>query len=233
MKTIGILGGLGPESTIAYYAHITRKYYEKYHNYAYPDILIYSLSLEPFIKIGYELPDRVKAAIEAMHRAGADFVVASCNSIHIVYDQLVKELPIPWLSIMDSTAEEIKRIGIERVGLLGTIFTMSKGFYRNALARDGIVTITPETSAQEQINKIIFSELITAVIREESRRFVLDCIERLMDRGAQGVVLACTELPFLIQQEQVRLPVFNTTAIHAQKALDVALADDALLPEES
>ena len=223
MKTIGILGGLGPESTLEYYRYITRTYYQRYADYAYPEVVIYSLSFQKFIEAGYDLPGEVKAAIEKLHRAGADFVVASCNSVHLVYDRVAGEVPIPWVSIMDATAEQITARGLSKVGLLGTIFTMGQGFYQQALARHGIETVTPGPEAQSKVNEIIFAELVRAEIKEASRRFVLDCIEDLGRNGAQGIVLGCTELPFLIKQEHTALPVFDTTTIHAQKALDLAL----------
>ncbi len=224
MKTIGIIGGLGPESTISYYSYITRKYYESYRDYAYPEIIIYSLHFSEFINVGYEAAPKIIAVIDRLARAGADFVVAACNSIHIVYDEVAKNIPIPWISIMDVTGEKVKEAGISKVGLLGTIFTMSKGFYQKALARFGIECLTPPADAQDEINRVIYDELVIADVKDESRRFVLGCIEELGQRGAQGVVLACTELPFLIQQDDTALPVFDTTVIHAQKALELAVA---------
>jgi aspartate racemase len=224
MKTIGIIGGLGPESTVSYYSYITRKYYETYGDYAYPEIIIYSVSFSEFIDVGYEAAPKVTAVIERLARAGADFVVAACNSIHIVYDEVAKNIPIPWISIMDVTGEKVKEAGISKVGLLGTVFTMTKGFYQKALAGFGIECITPPADAQDEINRIIFDELVIASVRDDSKQFVLGCIEALGQRGAQGVVLACTELPFLIQQDDTALPVFDTTAIHAQKALELAMA---------
>ena len=230
MKRIGILGGLGPESTAAYYNYITRKYYATHHDYAYPEIIVYSLTFKPYIDAGYFKPDDVKAALCALHRAGADFAVAACNSIHIVYEQIHGDLPLPWVSIMDATAEAIKARGMKKVGLLGTIFTMSKGFYQRAFAAHGLETLTPEPAAQRRINDIIFGELITATIVPESKRFMLDCAEELAGRGAEGVVLGCTEIPFLVQQPDTKVPVFDTTVIHAQKALDLALAADPGTP---
>jgi len=149
--------------------------------------------------------------------------VAACNSIHIVYEQLEGQLPIPWVSIMDVTAEHVKARGIETVGLLGTVFTMGKGFYQRAFERHGLRTLVPQAESQQTVNGIIYDELVRADVRPESKRAVLDCIEELRDAGAEGVVLGCTELPFLIQQGDRTLPVFDTTAIHAQKALELAL----------
>ena len=223
MKTIGILGGLGPESTIAYYSYITRTYYETYGDYAYPQIIIYSASFKEYIEAGYEIPDKVKTAIESLHRAGADFVVAACNSVHIVYEEVAKDSPIPWISIIDVVAEEVKKRGMNKVGLLGTIFTMSKGFYQEQLAKHGLEAITPDPEAQKKINTIIFGELVKGEVKEDSRKFVLKCVEELKRNGAEGVVLGCTELPFLIQQKDTTVPVIDSAALHAQRALDFAL----------
>jgi len=223
MKKIGILGGLGPESTIAYYSYITRKYYEVYSNYSYPEIIIYSLSFSEFIEVGYEAAPKVKGAIESLCRAGADFVIAACNSIHIVYDEVVKDIPIPWINIIDVTAEEIRKSCIQRVGLLGTVFTMSKGFYQDRLIKHGIETVVPDEKHQQRINQIIYTELVKNKTKDESKQFVLKCIEKLRGKGAEGIVLGCTELPFLIQQKDMAIPVFDTAAIHAQKALDLSM----------
>jgi len=223
MKTIGILGGLGPESTVSYYTHITRHYYALRGDYAYPNIVVYSMSFRPIIEAGYDAPDEVLAAIESLHRAGADFVVAACNSIHLVYERVAPQAPIPWVSIMDATAEAITAGNLSRVGLLGTRFTMGKGFFQKALSRHGIEALVPEEDAREEINRIIFDELVRNDVRADSRTFVQGCIETLQKRGAEGIVLGCTELPFLIRSEDSPLPVFDTAEIHANKALEMAM----------
>ena len=223
MKKIGILGGLGPESTIVYYEYITRKYYEKYGNYQYPEIIIYSVSFEEFINKGYEMADKVKNAIISLYKAGADFVVAACNSVHIVYDKIANELPIPWISIIDAAAEEIQKNNLRKVGLLGTIFTMSRDFYKKGLLKQGIEAITPDAGDQKRINEIIYQELVLKKIKDSSRREIQEIIKKLEREGAEGIVLACTELPFLITQKDSSLRIFDTTTIHAQKALNLAL----------
>ncbi|MFH1905466.1 MAG: amino acid racemase [bacterium] len=225
MKKIGILGGLGPESTIAYYEYITCEYYRRYGNYAYPEIIIYSLSFQEIIDAGYEAAEKIKTAIENLYRAGADFVIATCNSIHIVYEEVSKNIPIPWISIIDVTAEEIKKNDINKVGLLGTIFTMGKGFYEKGLSQHRIETIIPSTDDQKKINNIIYKELVLNELRDESRCIILEIIEKLNRKGVQGIVMGCTELPFLIKHEDVNIKIFNTTIIHAQKALDFALEE--------
>ena len=223
MKTIGILGGLGPESTMAYYAYITRKYHELRDDYAYPEILIHSFNFQDFIKAGYELPERIKAAIEGLHRAGADFVVASCNSLHIIYEQVARDIPIPWLSIMDATAERIKQTGLRKVALLGTVFTTENDFYHNVLAKYDIEVVTPPKEACRKINRIIYSELVKGEVKDNSRRTVLEIIEELGQQKVKGIVLGCTELPFLIEQKDTSLKLFDATTIHAHKALEMAL----------
>lgn len=223
MKTIGLLGGLGPESTIEYYTYITRRYYEIHSDYEYPNIVIYSLSLGEFVESAYELPDRVREAIDTLRVAGADFVVAACNSVHVVYDQVSRQVSVPWISIMEPVAERLAEAGMTKVGLLGTIFTMRGVFYQHALAERGIDVIVPETEAQEAIDDIIYGELVRRELRQESRLFMLGVIGRLWSRGAQGMVLGCTELPFLVQQSQTDVPLFDTTSIHAEKALTISL----------
>ena len=223
MKTIGIIGGLGPESTCEFYRLITRYYYDRYGDYNYPEIIIYSVIFKKFIDCGYESAGEIKQTIESLHRAGADFVVAPCNSIHLVYEKVSQDIPIPWISIMDATAESVRRKNLNKVGLLGTHFTMSRNFYRDALFGHGIETVVPGKDSQKTINNIIFNELVRNSINEKSRRSAVHCIEDLQNKGAQGIVLGCTELPFLISQKDVSIPVFDTTALYAHKALDLAL----------
>ncbi len=226
MKKIGILGGLGPESTVSYYLYIIHKYQEEHKDFAYPEIIIYSLNFQKFINAGYEIPDEVKTAIGKLHDAGADFAVAACNSVHIVYDEIKNDLPIPLISIIDVTGDEIKKSGMKKVGLLGTIFTMSKGFYKKGLARMGIETILPEMDDMTTVNKIIYEELVKNEVNNESRLKVCKIIENLARKGAEGIILGCTELPFLIKQPDTTIKVFDTTAIHAQRALEIALEID-------
>jgi len=224
MKTIGILGGLGPESTAAYYETITRAYHELRGDYSYPPIIVYSLSFQPYIDAGYDLPAETLDAIERLAVAGADFVVAACNSVHLVYDEIAPEVSVPWVSIMDATAEEILEAGMRKVGLLGTRFTMTKGFFGRALTERGIETITPEAEGDiETVNRIIYDELVLNVVEDGSREAVLEVAGRLARRGAEGIVLGCTELPFLVRQSDTDTPVFDTTAIHCHKALSIAV----------
>jgi len=225
VKTIGIIGGLGPESTGEFYRLITRGYYERFNDYNYPEIIIYSVNFARFIDAGYESPDEIKKVIDRLNKAGADFVVAPCNSIHLVYEEVSKDIPIPWYSIMDATAESIKSHNLNKIGLLGTRFTMSNSFYRDALQKNGIETITPDRDSQMKINDIIYQELVRNIVKENSKRCVIRCVEELQRVGAQGIILGCTELPFLINQKDTGIPVFDTTTLYAQKTLELALTE--------
>jgi len=169
------------------------------------------------------LPDRVRRAIEGLSRAGADFVVAACNSVHVVYHELDGTLPIPWVSIMDAAGEKLSDHGLRRVGLLGTVFTMQNDFYARTLKAYGVDVLVPAIADQEKLNTIIYEELVRNTVTPESRQTVQGMIASLRQEGADGVILGCTELPFLIRPEDADLPVFDTTAIHARKALALAL----------
>ncbi|MFQ6076847.1 MAG: aspartate/glutamate racemase family protein [Candidatus Bathyarchaeia archaeon] len=227
-KRIGILGGLSPESTITYYEYITRTYYERFGDYNYPEILIYSVNFQEFVDWQKEgrwdrAADKMVEALAALHRAGADFGVIATNTMHIVFDEVQERSPMPLISIIDATAEAIKRESIRVVGLLGTIFTMSESFYRDGLSKHGIKTLVPNRDDQQYINRVIYGELTVGKILPESRKGFVRIVEDLKSRGGQGVVLGCTEIPLLMREEDCDTRLFNTTTIHAEKALEYAV----------
>lgn len=224
MKKIGIIGGLGPESTIYSYREITREYYRRHGDHAYPGIVIDSLSFQPFIDAGYELPGRVGESLSRLSAAGADFAIAPCNSLHLVHGRVAPESPIPWVSIAEPVVERARRSGHGKVLLLGTVFTMGSDFFPRAFSRAGIETILPAPDEREAVNRVIYRELVRGEVLGESRALVAAVIERLAREGAGGVVLACTELPLLLRPGDVSIEVFDTTAIQAHHALDLALA---------
>ena len=232
---------MGPEATAYYYSYITREYHQKFGDYAYPEIIIYSLSSQDIIDglrltkpeltaDTSEVAGKVQRAIEKLHQAGADFVIAACNTIHFVFEKVSKDIPIPWISIMEPVAERITQAGLKKVALLGSTLTARGGFYQRNFDTYGIECIIPDADDQERVNEIIFSELVLAEAREASHSFVVDCINRLIGRGAQGVVLACTELPFLIDAKDVTVPLLKTSDIHAQKALCLAVGEASIEP---
>jgi aspartate racemase len=230
-RKIGILGGLSPESTISYYSYITRTYTERYGDYSYPEIIIYSVSLEKYHTWRNEgrwdkITDDMISAAGALERAGADFGVLATNTMHLVFDEFQSAVRIPFLNLIDTTTEAIKRRHISAVGLLGTRFTMSHDFFRNRLAEGGITAIVPNAEDQETVHRVIEEELCRGLIREESRREYRAIIDTMRERGAEGVILGCTEIPLLVDEQQCELPLFDTAALHAEKALQYAVGEE-------
>jgi len=227
-KKIGILGGLSPESTVIYYLRIVRRYQELFGDHSYPEIIIYSMSFQKFVDWmardrWNEITDELIRGIRNLAAAGADFALIATNTMHLVFDEVEKASPIPLISIVDATAEAIKKEKINTVGLLGTVFTMEGDFYRHGLAKYGIETIVPKKADRDYINKVIFEELCRGLIRDESRNNFKRIIEELTERGAEGIVLGCTEIPLLIDEMGVSTRIFDTTKIHADKALEFAV----------
>ena len=228
MRKIGILGGMSPESTTLYYEHITRTYTARFGDYGYPEILIYSVNFQKFADWQHSgqwnLAAREMAeALERLHVAGADFGLIATNTMHIVFDEVQRAVKMPLLSIIQATADSIVAAGIRSVGLLGTKFTMTEPFFRNGLERSGMKALVPEAGDQQRINEVIYQELCRGEIRPSSRQLFLEIIEGLRGRGAEGIVLGCTEIPLLVEPKDCALPLFNTALLHAAKALDFAL----------
>jgi aspartate racemase len=227
-KRIGILGGLTPESTIIYYQHIVHRYEQLHGDHGYPEVVIYSVTFQQFEDwMEAEQWDRVEegliAALKRLAAAGADFAVMATNTMHLLLPRLQEASPIPILSIVDATARAILRAGLRTVGLLGTRFTMEKPFYAEGLARHGIASVVPDKADRELIHRVIMQELSLGVLRDESRQAYLRVIDALVARGAQGIVLGCTEIPLLVKPEHTRIPLFDTATIHAEEALEGAV----------
>jgi aspartate racemase len=230
VKKIGILGGMSPESTTLYYEHITRTYTERHGDYAYPEVLIYSVSFQKYVEWQrsgqwHAAARDMAASFEGLRRAGADFGLIATNTMHYVFDEVQQAVGMPLVSIVDATVESIQAAGLASVGLLGTMFTMRERFFLDGLERGGIGALVPEMELQPKLHHIIFEELCRGEILPESRQIFLDAISDLRRRGAQGIILGCTEIPLLVRPEDCDLPLFNTATIHASKALELALAD--------
>jgi aspartate racemase len=229
MKKIGILGGMSPESTTLYYEHITRTYTERFGDYGYPEILIYSVNFQKFVEWQHrgqwqEAAEAMAEALERLHGAGADFGLIATNTMHIVFDEVQRAVHMPLLSIVQATADAIVKAGLRRVGLLGTKFTMSEPFFREGLERAGIAVNVPGPDDQQKMNEVIYRELCRGEIRPGSRELFLRIIGGLRERGAQGIILGCTEIPLLVEPQHCDLPLFNTTLLHAAQALEFALS---------
>lgn len=228
-KKIGILGGVSPESTTIYYEYITREYTKRYGNYSYPEIIIYSVSLQEFVDWQYQerwdlIADKMVEVLRALEKAGADFGLIAANTLHIVFDKVQREISIPLINIIEVTAEAIRKEGMKTVGLLGTIFTMSKDFYKAGLEARGIVTLVPDRKDQQFVNRVIYEELIRGLVKTESKEGYVKVVKKLKEKGAEGIVLGCTEIPLLIKERDCGVRLYDTTRIHAEKALNYAIS---------
>lgn len=227
-KKIGILGGMSPESTSTYYEYITRTYTERFGDFSYPEIIIYSVSFQPFVDWPSAgrwdlVAEALAESANRLEKAGADFIVIATNTMHIVFDEIQAKVNIPMLSLLDAVGQAIQAKNITKVGLLGTRFTMQNTFYADALQKYGVEVIVPESNEAVTVNQVIYDELVKGIINPESKKKFLAITNNLQERGAQGVILGCTEIPLLINTGDTNLPLFDTTTIHAEAALNFAL----------
>ncbi len=228
MKTIGLIGGMSWESSAVYYEIINKEINKRLGGVHSAEIVLYSFNFGEIEKLQHEnkwdeLTDKLKDVAQKLERAGADVILICTNTMHKLFDDVSASVSTPMIHIADATAEEIKKRGLTRVGLLGTKFTMEQDFYKKRFKKYGIDTLIPDLEERERIHSVIYNELVIGVIREESRQEFVRIIENLHRKGAQGVVLGCTEIPLLIKQEHVKIPIFDTTKIHALKAVEFAL----------
>jgi aspartate racemase len=229
MKTIGLIGGISWLSSVEYYRIINEyigKRMDKHHS---AKIVMYSMDLEELLPLQHqvrwdEIANITIDAAQKIERAGADFVLICANTMHKIADKVATNINIPLLHITDVTAKEIQLKGLRKVGLLGSKFTMMQEFYKGRLlTKYGLEVITPNQSDMETIHLIIENELIFGEIKEVSRQKYRAIIDKLVDNGAEGVILGCTEIPLLIKQEDSNVPLFDTTRIHALAAAKLAL----------
>lgn len=226
MKTLGIVGGLGSESTIDYYRSILALFREKTKNDGYPHILIDSLDVDLGIRLverqeWKELADYLADGFRRLARAGADFGLMAANTPHLVFDEVRKLSPIPLLSIVEATCDEVKRCGLKKVGLMGTGFTMAGRFYPEAFERNDIAMVTPSPEERAYIHEKYLGELLRGTFLPETRDRLLAIIERLKSQeSVEAVVLAGTELPLILRAETVAdVRLLDTTQIHVQAAV--------------
>jgi aspartate racemase len=231
MKTLGIVGGLGPESTIDYYRSIIAVFRERTNNEGYPHILIDSLDVDLGIQLVEEkdwqrLAGYLLDGFRRLADAGADFGLMAANTPHIVFDEVSRLSPIPLISIVEATCEEVKSRGLKRVGLLGTGFTMGGRFYPEVFERNGIALVTPSPEEQAYIHDKYLHELLLGTFLPETKNRLLEIIAMLKERdGIEGTVLAGTELPLILRAETAsNLPLLDTTQIHVRAAVREILA---------
>ena len=230
MKTIGLVGGMSWESTLEYYRVINQYTKERLGGFHSAKVVLYSVDFAEVESQQHEgrWDDLTRLMIDAaqrVERAGAEVLVICTNTMHKMADDVQGKIRIPVLHIVDAAAEAIKSRSIKKVGLLGTRFTMEQDFYKQRLIRNhGLEVIIPEEKEREAIHRILYNELCLGEIKEQSKGTFRAIIAGLKARGAQGIVLGCTEIPILVSQDDYRIPLFDTTTLHARAAVDFALA---------
>lgn len=221
MKTIGIVGGVGPESTVDYYQRII-KALRVPGSLAAPEIIIYSVSLEEVLELvgkreWNHLIYLLVAKIKALQKAGADFAVISANTPHVVFDEVQAKSPIPLISIVTATCDQARELGVKKVGLLGTRFTMEENFFSAPFAAAGISVVVPTPEEQAYIHQKLVDEIEIGIFTDETRSGLLAIVERMMERDRiDAVILGCTELPLILEKDEFGIKFLNTTAIHVE-----------------
>ena len=172
------------------------------------------------------LDDLMKTRARSLESAGAEMILICANTMHLCVNAIEKSTHIPVIHIAEVTANEIKKAKLAKVALLGTKFTMEKDFFRNILEAHGISVLLPDTEGRKKVHDIIYKELVRGIITDQSRRVYVSIIQNLIKKGAEGVILGCTEIPLLIKPGDIDIPLFNTTEIHAEKAVEISLEEN-------
>ncbi|MGX4201775.1 aspartate/glutamate racemase family protein [Bacillus sp. JK74] len=229
MKTIGLIGGMSWESSAEYYRIINEEIKTKLGGLHSAKCLLYSVDfkeIEHYQSIGAwdKAGEALGGVARSLEKAGADFIVICTNTMHKVLGYIQEMITIPILHIADATAEQIIRQDIRSIGLLGTKYTMEQDFYKSRIASHDINVIVPDDDERELINNIIYQELCLGEIKQSSKNIYKKIINNLVDRGAEGIILGCTEIGLLVKAEDSKVPLFDTTLIHAQKAVNKSLS---------
>ena len=220
MKKIGMIGGFGPESTLDYYRLMNEVYRQKVNDDSYPKILINSMDMSAMLKMVANkqwdvLVNWLLDGVNALYLGGADFGFISANTPHIVFDQIQKLSPIPLISIVEETRKEAERLGLKKIGLLGTSFTMESDFYQAVFDKSAISLVVPNEQEQQYIQQKLMSEIEQGQFLDSTRQELLNIIKRMVQENAiDGVVLGCTELPLILTKSEFGIPFLNTTKIH-------------------
>ena len=229
MKTIGLLGGMSWESSIEYERIINTEVRRRLGGVHSADLLVRSYDFAAIERLQADgdwdgAGELLASDARRLEAAGADLIVLCTNTMHLVADQIEAAIGVPFLHLADATALAVEKEGLETVALLGTRFTMEKDFYRGRLEQHGIRVIVPDAADRTVIHDVIYDELVQGQIVDQSRDSYLEIFEKLVQRGAQGVIAGCTEIELLVTPSDVTTPYFPTTLIHAMAAVDAALA---------
>ncbi len=229
MRIIGLLGGMSWESSVEYYRIVNERVRERLGGLHSAHCVLYSLDFAEIERLQVagqwdEAGKRLLTAATALQSAGAEVLVLCTNTMHKVVDVLIDGLDIPVLHLADTTAAAVRAAGLDRVGLLGTAFTMEQDFYTGRLAEHGLDVLVPDADERADVHRIIYEELVVGIVTEPSRQRYREVIDSLVARGAQGVILGCTEIELLVGPADSPVPVFPTTRLHAEAAVDHALS---------
>jgi aspartate racemase len=228
MKTIGLIGGMSWESSAQYYAIMNRAVRERLGGAHSADTLLYSVDFGEIEQLQHDgdwssLTARMVDAARRLEAGRADFILICSNTMHLMADEVAAAIDVPLLHVVDPAAAAIAQTGLKRVGLLGTAFTMEKAFYRDRLVAAGLEVLIPDATDRREVHRVIYEELVAGKIEATSRAAYRDVIARLVERGAQAIVLGCTEIMLLVDQSDSAVPLFDTTSLHALAAVDLAL----------
>lgn len=229
MKTIGLIGGMSWESSIKYYQIINETVRAKLGGLHSTKSIMYSVDFAEIETLQHqgrwaEAAHLMIAAAQSLERGGVDFILFCTNTMHKVADEVQKHIRIPILHIADATAQAIKGRGMKKIGLLGTKFTMEDNFYRGRLVqKHSFEVIIPNSEERVIVHRVIYEELCAGEIRQPSKKKYVEIMERLASQGAEGIILGCTEIGLLVQEKDGRVPLFDTTTIHAVAAVEYAL----------
>lgn len=229
MKTIGLLGGMSWESTASYYSAVNKGVSKALGGLHSARVCLYSVDFAEIEQLQHEnrwdeAANLLCRAAQSVEAGGADFLLICTNTMHKVAEQIESSIAIPLVHIADATAEQLVADGVKRVGLLGTRFTMEQDFYKGRVSEKyGIDVLVPDEEEQSLIHKVIYTELCLGEIRDASREKYLKIIGSLHARGAEAVILGCTEIALLVQQKHTQVPLYDTTQIHAGKAVTLAI----------
>lgn len=232
MKLLGFIGGMNWQSTVEYYKTINKLVNERLGKNYSAKIILYSVNFEEILELEMQndwraVTDKMIEISNSLEMAGAEALVICSNTMHLIAEDLEKNASIPIISIIDATAESLKNNNIKFIGLLGTKFTMAGEFYKKALTeKHGLKVSIPNSEDIEVINDIIYKELAYGIINPSSKKELLRIINNLISQGVQGIILGCTELPLIIQKEDIHVPLFDTLETHMKAALEYSLTDN-------
>lgn len=231
MRTIGIIGGIGPESTGDYYKAIISAFNSRYAELAYPEIIVYSVNLNELLRFVEAkrwpaLADWLLEKIFALQRAGAQFAAVASNTPHIVFEEIKAKSPIPLVSIVEATCNKAREMRLKNIGLMGTKLTMEADFYKKPFIAGGMSIVVPAEEEQRFIHHKLFSEIELGIFKDSTREGLLAIAKRMVDENQiDSLILGCTELPLILTEGQYGIPFLNTSEIHCERIISYCISN--------